>query len=244
MSDRFRFYLSQELKRRQVGNPRYSMRAFAKSLSLTHAAVSMYLSGKRSPSLDTQKLLEKNIRIPNQGNEINSLGLDADGFQAIDLQHYELISDWVHFAILSFLETKGAKLDVKLIAQKLSLPNVHVQECIQRLIDLKILKKTKNGRWRQSTPSLKVDNHISLHATKTMHTKLLSKSIEALDTSQFDERVYSGVCMAIDPKLIPFAKKKIQSYQRSLMKELESKGNKKQVYYLTLQMFPVTGDKK
>ncbi len=244
MSSKFNFYLHQELIRRQSTNPRYSLRAFAKSLSLTHASLSMYLNGKRRPSKNTLKFIEEKISIPSNLQSKGLENLDDDGFQKIDLQHYALISDWAHFAILSLLETKGAKLDTKWIAKKLSLSEEHTASCISRLIDYKILNKCKNGKWKQSTPPLKVDNQIALHATKTLHTRLLGKAIQTLDKSQFNQRVFSGVCMAIDEDLMPFARKRIQSFQRTLMRQLESKGKKKQVYYLTLQLFPVSENEK
>lgn len=213
------------------------MRAFAKSLSLTHASLSMYLNGKRNPSSDTRRLIETKISAPVKLLKNN---VEDDGFQKIDQNHHALISDWAHFAILSLLETKNAELDPKWIAQRLSIEESHAKECIKRLIDLKILEKNKYGKWKQASPPLKVDNEVALHATKTLHTRLLGKAIQTLDQCQFNQRVYSGVCMAIDEEQIPFARKKIQNFQRSLMKQLEAKGKKNKVYYLTLQLFPLT----
>ncbi len=48
----------------------------------------------------------------------------------------------------------------------------------------------------------------------------------------------------MDPKFIPYAKKRIQSFRRSLVEELEKMGPPKEVYHLSVQIYPVTKKEK
>ena len=53
----------------------------------------------------------------------------------------------------------------------------------------------------------------------------------------------SSMTLAIDPKLVPIAIKEIRKFRRKLTKFLESAAPAKEVYELSVQLFPISKGK-
>ena len=59
----YRIYLKTELDRRLKSNPRYSLRAFAKSMKIDHGYLSKVLSGKILMTVETAEAIAKNLKL-------------------------------------------------------------------------------------------------------------------------------------------------------------------------------------
>ena len=59
----YRTYLKQELERRKTKNARYSLRAFAKSLSIDNGQFSKIISGKVLLSVDLADKISKKLKL-------------------------------------------------------------------------------------------------------------------------------------------------------------------------------------
>jgi transcriptional regulator with XRE-family HTH domain len=59
----FRIVLQTEFDRRRTANPRYSLRSFARSLSVDHSALSQILRGKRRLTARTVRALGSRLRL-------------------------------------------------------------------------------------------------------------------------------------------------------------------------------------
>src|SRR5207302_616070 len=106
-----RTILRAELTRRCQKNPRYSLRAFARALGMSHTVLSLILSGKRPVPRRTGARMAESLGLdPAQRRAFLSLGDPEPGaaedaaYERMELDRFELISDWHHFAILSLLE--------------------------------------------------------------------------------------------------------------------------------------------
>ena len=62
----------------------------------------------------------------------------------------------------------------------------------------------------------------------------------SLEQDSFEIRDHSSTTMAIDPALIPYARQRIREFRRELTEELEGKGNRSEIYNLTVQIYPVS----
>src|SRR4051794_18878946 len=101
--------LQQELTRRISANPRYSLRAFARTLHMSPATLSLVLSRKIGLSKRTiEKMAEALTLEPTQlaalrekrkaktsGRHVNSQASN------ITMEVFTVLSEWYHFAILS-----------------------------------------------------------------------------------------------------------------------------------------------
>jgi hypothetical protein len=82
----------------------------------------------------------------------------------------------------------------------------------------------------------RVDVQHLLSAHKRRQKEILNKSIESLESDPISERNHSGMTVAIDPALIPEAKKRISNFLQELSDFLES-GNSTRVYEIHLSLF-------
>lgn len=256
-----RLLLQQELSRRCEKNPRYSLRSFAKSLGMSHTVLSLVLSGKRPLSkkairlvadhlclnpAQTEQLLARRGAQPQRGStsgrEMRSPGASSASadYQQITLDTFALISDWIHYAILSLLEIDGSRFDARWIAKHLGITEITAKLAMERLVRLDLVAKNKFGRWRQTGKPLKVENTVSTASTRKFHQQLMYKAIESLENDPMEVRDFSAITLAMDSQSIPYAKERIRQFRRELSLELERMGVPKRVYNLTVQIYPVS----
>lgn len=245
--------LSRELGRRLERNPRYSLRAFSKALGVSHSLLSRVLAGKRTvtPELaetlanrlalspqDTKRLMQEAIlrKIPSL-DEV--AGAQDEAGETLTLDQFTLIAEWEHYAILSYLNLPRAKWDAKSIARELKIPEARAKLSMERLERLGMVGLI-DGRMKQTSKPIRVENKISTPATRTFHKRLLERAVESLENDPQPLRDFSSITFAVDPDLVPHALERIRAFRRELASELESMSAPKSVYNLTVQFFPVT----
>lgn len=240
--------LERELKRRCEANPRYSMRAFAQGLGVSHTALSLILSGARPPSRKMVALISERLGLsPQEKWELlisRATGEVSKGevlqFDQISLDQFELLSDWYHYAILSLLELPKTKFEAKWLAKRLNISETQAKLSIDLLKRLNLVEEATRGRWRQRGGPIKVENNVSTSATRKHHRQLLERAIHSLENDPFELRDFSAMTFVMDVKSIPYAKERIRSFRRELMQELETRGRPDEVYRLAVQIYPVT----
>ena len=244
--------LQRELSRRCESNPRYSLRSFARALSMSHTVLSLVLSGKRplskfaAPKVadilglnPKEKEMFLNLRAPKKKTSKEVSEVKVPEYQQMTLDVFSVIADVHHYWILSLLDVPNAKFEARWISKQLSITQMQAQIAMERLLRLKLVERV-NGKWKQSQNHLKVENTISTGATRKHHKQILTKALNSLENDPIEVRDFSAMTMAIDPKHIPYATERIRKFRRSLMEELESKGSPKAVYNLAVQIFPVS----
>ncbi len=242
--------LQQELARRCKKNARYSLRALANSLGLSHTVLSLALSGKRKLSKnaclkiadaltlspeETKKMM--NSRKP---QKLESLPLVSP--EILDVDTFAVISDWYHFAILSLLELPNSKLDSRWIAKSLGISSVEARLAIERLKRLKMISE-KNGKWKQTTKSLKIDSTQSTAATRKFQKQILEKAIESMENDPIEKRDHTSITFTMDSKSVSYAKERIRQFRRELCAELESIGTPNSVFTISVQLFSMNQEK-
>jgi uncharacterized protein (TIGR02147 family) len=151
-----------------------------------------------------------------------------------------MISDWFHYAILSLLELPDSKFESRWISKRLGISILDAKLAIDRLQRLGLVEKNEAGRWQQAGKPLKIENSLSTAATRKFHKQLLVRASESIDKDPIGNRDFSSTTFAMAPALIPYARQRIQKFRRELTAELESKGTPETVYFMTVQMFPVS----
>ena len=249
-----RLLIQRELVRRCERNPRYSLRAFAKAIGVSHPLLSLVLSGKRELSHKAaMKIVERLELTSKERNDFlertkkrkkassNKAGPEnvREDFHQISLDVFSLLSDWYHYAILSLLEIQNSRFEARWIAPRLGISEIQAKDAIERLKRLHLVSRI-GKRWKQTGLPLKVDNAISTAATRKFHRQLLEKALDALENEPFERREFYSITTAINPKVVPNARRRIKSFGRQLVKEMEEEGPAREVYHLTIQLFPVT----
>ncbi len=243
-----RTLLRQELARRCEKNPRYSLRAFARALGMSHTVLSLVLSGKRPPSrgvltkaVETLSLsAEERAALLEKWNTASARrSILSIGYQQIDLDKVAVISEWHYFAILSLLEVRGARWEARWISRRLGIPEVMASAAMERLERMGLVAK-QGARWRQTGLPLKVENSVSTPATRRFQHQILEKAIHSLENDPMEVRHMSSTTLAMDPSQIPYAREKIRQFRRQLARSLERKGPRTVVYNLATQIYPIS----
>ena len=154
--------LHEEFTSRSQKNARYSLRAFAKHLGVSHTLLSLIMAGKRPLTLKTAKLVSERLELPpEKAVSLMRAGAEAKvknynyKYEYLDLKTFDLISDWVHFAILSLMETTQTLVNSKWIAKRLGINETQAKVSFQRLLDVGLIAE-KDGRWCQTGKPIKV----------------------------------------------------------------------------------------
>jgi uncharacterized protein (TIGR02147 family) len=252
----YRHRLQEELSRRCERNPRYSVRAYAKSLNLSPGALSQILSGKRLPSYKlAQRILSYLEFTPEEETQfLTSLARSQQAFGAKRLaKHvpeqrlvvreltadlFRVIGDWYHYAILELTFVEGFRPEPYWIAKQLGITPTETKLAIDRLLQLELLKREGGTLKKAPDHVTTADKQITAPALRRHQKQLLEKAIASLENDPIEIRNMSSVTLAIDPELIPEARAKIFKLTQTLCKSLD-RGKYKKVYALSVSLFPL-----
>ncbi|MEP7345768.1 MAG: DUF4423 domain-containing protein [Gemmatimonadaceae bacterium] len=154
----FRQFLQEELARRCAENPRYSLRAFAQRLGIDHSTLSQILRGKRRVTPRTIEGIGRSLRIaPERIADFATFERDhppvalavpsRDEAVRMARDLVELLTHWVHFAILELTSLEAFRPDSRWIAQVLGITADEVNVAIARLVRYRLLDMTSPTRW-------------------------------------------------------------------------------------------------
>jgi transcriptional regulator with XRE-family HTH domain len=248
-ADNFRSFLKQELMKRCERNSRYSLRAFARSLDISHATLSHILAGRR-------KLTSKMIKRIG-----HTLGMDPaelasyvaesaagagqrglDGYPEMNLDTFSVISEWYHDAIMELTHLKNFQDDPRWIARVLGVTVSEVNLAVERLQKLNLLE-IKNGKWRDLSPcnTTPLDPSFTATALKKYQKKILSLSTAAIgDVAKIDREHVSNM-LSIQKSDLPEVRKRITKFRSQLAAFLQKKNKTpNEVYQLSVSFFPLT----
>ncbi len=245
--------LKESLAQSRAKNPNYSLRAFAKKLNVSPAALSEFLSGRRRFSKKmAERIADRLLLSPLERDELlrgfsilprTKMNTKAKGpckpYIQINMDHYHVISDWYHFAILSLAETKGFQSDSKWIAERLGLRNYEVLSALERLERLGMLEKNSKGRLVATGVQYSTSDEIANIAIRKSHLQDLEIARSSLENDPVDQRDFTSVTMAIDPERLGEAKKMVREFRDQLCRYLEG-GKKSEVFKMCFNMVPLT----
>ena len=239
--------LKSALQERFDKNPQYSLRSFARATGISHTVLSLVLSGKRSLSKKATLKLADYLNLGQQEKMKllrSHLGSQPEAYQTLQLDAFEVISDWYHYAILSLMDLPNSQFDARWISKQLGIQVTHAKMAMSRLQRLELIQQETNGQWRQTGNPIKIENKISTAATRKFHKQVLNRAINSIDKDPIPVRDFSSMTFVFDQSQMEYARKKIQDFRRKLVAELEVKGSPSAVYNLTIQMYPVSNNIK
>lgn len=244
--------INEELHRRKAANPAYSLRSLARQLKISPAALSLVLNGRRpasrkmaqhlasrlglDPLAEASLLAHFDLKKP-RASKTNAaqLRLRADEFN--------LVADWHCFAILSLLETEGARPKAAWVARRLGLTQAAADQALKRMARLGLLEAGPDGAYALTQRSFTTTDEIPSSAIRKNHAQMLELAKTSLDRDPLELRDFLSITMAIDPDKIPEAKVLLRDFREKLSNFLTA-GKKKEVYALSLQLIPLSSRKK
>lgn len=243
----FRLYLQSVLAERCRSNPRYSLRAFARLFGVEPSFLSKLLSGKRAITRRTLAVFSAKLglgpaEVARFGGVPDAAAVAEEEFRSLTLDHFQIISDWYHFAILELVGVNGARGDASWISRALGISVNEARIAVERMLRLGMLERDRRGMLRNIG-----GNHTSIAdpftavAFRKMQKQVLEKAIQALEEVPIEERNQTSMTLAIDSRDLPAAKEHLKRFRREFTARLQPEGKPRdRVYHLSLSFYPVS----
>ena len=256
----YRDYLRQEWINRHSRNHHYSLRAFARDLDLGPGRLSNLMNGKAGLSKKaaqeiSQKLglnplecdffitlVEKTARgmkVRKNASERLDQMLTQFSQSELSQDHFKMISDWYHLAILQLLKMKRYRDDLKWIAETLNLQVTEVTEAMNRLERLGLVTQ-EGGVRKVSFKNVRgPDSEVSSDAVKQFHEQMLNKALSAIFLKTPETRDLNAIVFPCSRDKLPEIREKIREFSTSIAKTY-SNVDGDEVFNLSSQLFGLT----
>lgn len=241
---------------RRQSNPRLSLRAIAKKMCIPSGRLSEILNGKRrltdyylEKACAALKLSPQEVaQIRKSHYHSTETSQDRVNYGALLRdQQIEKLSDWKPYAIMSFLQTVRYRSFAKKyptlaqqmswMAEYLGIRESELVDVMKALTDANLICWEGDG-WRPTYEKASTGYDVPNKYIQNAHARDLELAQLKLFSVAVPKRDYSSMTIAIHPKDITKAKKMIRDFRRELATILE-KGEKQDVYQLSIQFFPV-----
>jgi uncharacterized protein (TIGR02147 family) len=254
----YRAILKGEFEQRCNRNPRYSLRAFAKALGISPARVSEIFSGKQGLSAKSAAAIGKRLgwgevesqmfcdlveakhsksKIKRRLAEIRIAQNPARQLPTLQMDAFQVISDWHHFAILELTLIEGFKSDPAWIARRLGLQPNAAEMALERLLRLDLLTRDADGKLSAKDDFTASPDGIPSAALKKFHQQVIEKAVSALYTQPVEDRDVTNMMFAFDRSKMKEAKALIREFRRGFNQKLGPSPKNDSVYCLAIQFF-------
>jgi transcriptional regulator with XRE-family HTH domain len=242
-----RYLLLQEITERRTRNPSYSLRAFARDVGVSPAALSQYLNRKRELSPKNknsiiQKLGMSPVAAENFGGKVRRLSgpVDVSKSHAIlSEEEFQLISDWISVAILNLARLRENVAQPAWISERLGITLTEAREAYDRLMRFGLIK-AKGRRMERTARPFVTTNDVPSTAIRRFHAGLLRRAENALLNLPVDARDITAITMPADPEKLKEAKKMLQRTRHRISKLMGASEDPQEVFVLAMQLFPIT----
>lgn len=244
--------MKEGLSLKQRNNPLYSLRAYARDIGIHPATLSQIINGKRTLPLKECDRVAKKLNLGPKEHALfkESLTtkkhlLDAikipldDQRLMLDESYYKIISEWEHYAVLELFELTDFMKTKEEVAAKLDLTLNRTDVVLTNLKLCKLIEVDSNGKLVKVYSDVKTSEDISSQALRESHREALQMGIAKIESVPVEWRDFSSSTLAIDMSKLPEAKTIIREFRRKMATLLAS-GDKKEVYQLAVQFYPLS----
>jgi hypothetical protein len=240
--------LSNEYRARRSRNPAYSLRSFSRDLAISPGRLSQYFSETRPITPNAAKKIMDRLGLsPVEQARWIGITLQPDRStvepELLDQKIFELISDPLHFVILSLLETRSFKNDAKWIARRTRSSVPEVTASLKLLKQLGLMMEIDGKLAPTHKQGVRSSDGVQSAALRRSHRRQLEEAADALDRVPVELRDITAITFAADPSKLSEAKTLIKDFRRKLSQLFETK-NCTEVYRLQVQLIPVTESEK
>ena len=255
--------LSSDLARRIRRNPKFSLRAYAKVLGIDPSLLSKIISGKRTCSAKMLRYLSEKNFIPlfwtttSPRSKASPLALDhGKTFNderrreiIIEMERIQLLSDWVHFAILELLShpnlPKSPHQQQKWLCSSLKTEGARVADATKRLIKLGLATQSTGQGLKPAKSNISTTTIGNPNLTSEAHREhqraVLEEASKALESVPFENRDHSAVIFTFSHSNMTLAKTALQRIRREFMATMEvAPAVGSDVYCASFAFFPLS----
>ncbi len=258
----YRAILRAELGRRQQKNAAYSLRAFARDVSLSPAHLSAILAGKESLSLaaarrlaarlgygpDGSGFLEILLRLDKctngterrriKGEAVKFLKTRLDCHQ-LQLDQFAAIADWHHLAILCAAELTAFNGSVQRIAKALGTTLATATDAVKRLARVGLANWDQHDKVKPLKSKTRTPSNVPSAAIRAFHKQVLARACDQLDFWPPEQRYIRTSLVAIPKSVMPAMQEALEETLNAFVAKFEDRPSADQVYQLSLVLMPL-----
>jgi uncharacterized protein (TIGR02147 family) len=215
-----RYYLQNELMERVKRRPHYSLRAFARDLEVSPAALSGFLNGQIQLSAPRISEISKKIKLTSvhmahwldlieahSGKTAKSkreaqLRIQQRTIKSkkyIDPDSFELISRWEALALLELLGFEK-KFSAEEMASYLGLKKTQLASLLKTLLRLNLIS-WDTDRWRPQDEDSFVGTDVPSEAIRHFHGQILKKAGQALTKQSLEKRSFRSTVFSMHQRI-------------------------------------------
>lgn len=157
----------------------------------------------------------------------------------LDESFHKALAEWEHYAILELFDLADFESSITYFMKKLNLNENRVEVVLNNLFVCGLLRKDANGVLKKAHPDIRTTEDAQGEALNQAHLEELDLAKIKLKEVSKELRDFSSSTLAIDLEKLPEAKTIIREF-RQKMTALLKNGQKKDVYMLSLQFYPLT----
>ncbi len=239
-------------------NPHVSLRAYARRLAVSPAALSEILRGKRRISMNRAKELISRMGLdPLESDRIlNLFALEsksntrkasstASDIKALQLltDQFNIASEWYHYAIVALAQTSDFDSRTGLIAKRLGITEKLAESAIERLVRAGILLN-EAGVLILKPQLRRIEGAIPTNIIQTALRKAQTQNLDlariALDQENIETHEFGSLTLAMSPERLSEARAKIKEFFEKFEQSIEQNANRTEVYKLNLQLIQLS----
>ena len=235
-------------------NPSFSIRALALRLDMQPSATNEILKGERRVSRKIAERIANKLSLdPSERADLlrdfpeklkrntSSRRSRDEDLQALKLtsDQFGLISDWIHFAILSLIRVKDFKSDVAWIANRLNVTENEARKAISRLLHLNLIYVDELGVMSRTSSPVRTSDDVLDLSIQHMHMNDMDMAKVKLQELGVAQRDFTNFTFPANSKNMSRAKEIIRKAQDDL-EELMDDENSQDVYRVCMYLFPLT----
>lgn len=263
----FRKFLTKEWHRRQKVNSRYSLRAFAGSLSISPSRLSEFLNGKGGLSASRALELIKNLNLSEDDFEtvhhiiqkempsaksVKAFSASELKVQKRKFKYSSSVADrniidrlqWPHLYIAEILSAGPLNRDQ--IAERLNLHPANVDQLLYEASKLHLIKPVANKQsyWQTEDSSRFFGDAKANARVRQLHFQMLRQVPEFCERSQNEQRELSSSLLQLNQQQVDKLRTMIKGFVKDCLLEADKKENlepndSSSLYGLAIQLFPI-----
>jgi uncharacterized protein (TIGR02147 family) len=247
----------------QKKNALNSIRQIAMSMGISHTLLVMLLQGKRPIKIKHGMSFAKGFGLSSQERQYLQALIQFDLAQEPEekqlcqlwlselhpqkniktkvVEEFEMISNWIHMAILSISELKDFDSAPEVIARRLG-ARVTVNEvraAIERLETLKLIEQTADGKFKSTYHRVTTADDVASAGARRYHKEVMGLAQKALDEVPLSKREFQSFSISIPHDKVSLAKEMIRKFRSQFAKAMGDEPGD-EVYQFNLQFFQLT----
>lgn len=208
---------------------------FQRKRSLTTQSAAL-IADKMNLSINERSLFFESLKTKPKIDSIQIKNYN-DNF-IVDNSQFKIIAEWEHYAVLTLFDLTQFNPTIENISHKLNLEIGRVQEVIENLKQGDLIIET-DGVFSKAYPNVRTTENIRSVALRESHEENLTLAARKINEIKMEFRDFSSMMMAIDTNKMSEAKTIIREFRLKMEKLMEN-GNKKEIYQLAIQLYPLS----